>query len=73
MSRRYRDWDDEVEADERRGAWQEWQQQRWAKILEDDAARDRLLLVDDERRGCSVFEHDGFNDPGDPSIRGADV
>ena len=73
MSRRYRDWDDEVEADERRGAWQEWQQQRWSAILDDEAARNRRLLAEDERRGWSVFESDGFDDPGDPSIRGVDV
>ena len=73
MSRRYRDWDDEVEADERRGAWQEWQERRWARILADADAHDRRLLADEERRGWSVFESDGFDDPGDPSTRGADV
>ena len=73
MSERWRNFDDEVDADERRGAWQEWQERRWAKILDDEAARNRRLLAEDERRGWSVFEHDGFNDPGDPSTRGADV
>ncbi len=74
MSDRYRDWDDEIEFDERRGLWNEWQSERWRRILDDDAARERRLLADDERRGWSVFESDGFDDPGDPSMRGdADV
>ena len=58
MSRRYRDWDDEVEADDRRGAWQEWQQQRWSAILDDEAARNRRLLDEDERRCDGLFDRD---------------
>ena len=73
MSRRYYDWEDEIEADEVRGRWNEWQAERWRRILDDDAARERRLLGEDERRGWSVFESDGFDDPGDPSLRGADV
>ena len=58
MSRRYRDWDDKVEADERRGAWQEWQERRWARILADADAHDRRLLADEERRCDGLFDRD---------------